>query len=451
MDSPYHSNDTIAAIATPPGAGGIGVIRVSGPSVPSIIHELLGDQLKPRYATYSRFRDQQGNLLDQGIALHFPQPNSFTGEHVLELHAHGSPVMLNLLLQRLFQLGARPARPGEFSERAFHNDKIDLTQAEAIADLIASRSEIAARAALRSLEGDFSRKVNLILKLIIRLRTYVEAAIDFSEEEINFLSSPHLLKDLDILQKKISTLLIEAEQGAQLRDGLHVVIVGPPNAGKSSLMNMLAQSERAIVTAIPGTTRDTLRETIQIDGIALNLVDTAGLRDSSDIVEQEGIRRAYDELACADVMLLMIPSGSVFSDTSIFGKISQKTQKIIVHNKIDLTDEPAHAKYSGNEVSVWMSVKTGEGLELLRQELKRLAGYGEGSEGTFSARARHVQALKQVAAHLNATRQWLEIGQMGELVAEELRIAQQSLSSITGEFVADDLLGEIFSNFCIGK
>lgn len=444
------NTDTIAAVATPLGTGGIGVVRVSGPAVPAITHALLGVHLAPRYATYSKFCDQRGNVLDKGIALYFPQPNSFTGEHVLELHGHGSPVVLNLLLQRLFQLGARTARPGEFSERAFHNNKLDLVQAEAIADLIASRSEVAARAALRSLEGEFSCKVNLLLNSIVRLRVYIEAAIDFPEEEIDFLAAPELLSDLIVVQQQMGNLLAETQRGAQLRDGLHVVIAGRPNVGKSSLLNALTQTDRAIITPIPGTTRDILRENVQIDGIALTLVDTAGLREASDLVEQEGIRRAYDELDSADVILLVTDSISLDQDRSLLEKISTKAKTIILHNKIDLTNETARCEQQ-NESHLWLSVQTGEGLELLREELKSLAGYGDGSEGAFSARIRHVQALEQVALQLDAARHALQIEHAGELAAEELRIAQDKLGSITGKFVADDLLGEIFSSFCIGK
>ena len=444
------SADTIAAIATPPGAGGIGVLRVSGPQARAIAAALCGKNPEPRIFHFAAFRDDDGGILDRGLAVFFKAPRSFTGEDVLELHAHGSPVLLDLLLKRVCALGARHARPGEFSERAFLNDKIDLAQAEAIADLIASGSEAAARAALRSLEGDFSKAVRGLFDALVQVRTWLEAALDFPEEEIDFLSAPQLTDALAALRAQADALLAAARRGVVLRDGLHVVIVGRPNAGKSSLLNALAQSERAIVTAIPGTTRDVLRESVNLDGIALTLVDTAGLRDSDDVVEREGMRRARQELAQADVAILVSSSAHVDADRELLADCPVGAKRVVVHNKIDLSGEPAHRESVGDELHLWLCAHTGAGIEQLRAELARLAGRGDGAHGAFSARTRHVQALQQVVKQLqNAALQLQQ--RSGELAAEELRQAQQRLSEITGEFTSDDLLGKIFSTFCIGK
>ena len=441
--------DTIVAIATPPGAGGIGVLRVSGSRARAIAKALTDKNPKARSFHFAAFRDADDSILDRGLVAFFKAPRSFTGEDVLELHAHGAPIVLDLLLQRVCALGARPARPGEFSERAFLNGKLDLTQAEAIADLIASDSEAAARAALRSLEGDFSNAVRALLEGLVRLRAWLEAALDFPEEEIDFLSAPQLSSELAAVRAQTEELLAAARRGVVLRDGLHVVIVGRPNAGKSSLLNALAQSERAIVTPIPGTTRDVLRESVNLDGIALTLVDTAGLRDSHDIVEQEGMRRARSELARADVAILVTDSAHAAGDRALLDICAGGATRIIVHNKIDLSGEAARSE-AGEEIHVWLSAQHGAGLVELRAVLARLAGRGEGTQGAFSARTRHVQALEKVAEHLYGAVAQLQ-HRAGELAAEELRQAQRCLSEITGEFTSDDLLGTIFSTFCIGK
>ena len=443
--------DTIAAIATPPGAGGVGIVRVSGPKARAIALGLTGRNPQPRKVYFGAFRDKGRAILDRGLSIFFAAPKSFTGEDVLELQAHGSPVVLNLILQRACELGARPARAGEFSERAFLNGKLDLIQAEAVADLIAAGSEASARAALRSLEGDFSRSVHALFEALVNLRAWLEAALDFPEEEIDFLSAPQLSDGLRRLDAQLADLLAATRRGVVLRDGLHVVIVGRPNAGKSSLLNALAQSERAIVTDIAGTTRDVLRETVNLDGIALMLADTAGLRESADTVEAEGMRRARVELARADVAILVTESAHVESDLALLDACAPGAVRIVVHNKIDLSSEATRAETLANgEIHVWLSARTGDGLALLREELKRLAGQGDGTPGAFSARARHVQALEAVAVHLRAAKEQLE-HRAGELAAEELRQAQQTLGEITGQFSSDDLLGKIFSTFCIGK
>lgn len=446
-----QTDDTIAAIATPNGAGGIGVVRVSGPRSLEIANALIGKKPQPRIVHFSIFRDRDGYTIDRGLAIYFAAPRSFTGEDVLELHTHGSPVVLDLLLRQIYSLGARPARPGEFSERAFLNGKIDLVQAEAIADLISAGSEAAARAAMRSLDGEFSKRVSDLFDGLVRLRAWLEAALDFPEEEIDFLSAPQLTTELTTLRAKLSDMLDAAQRGAILRDGLHVVIVGRPNAGKSSLLNALAQSERAIVTAIAGTTRDVLREAINLDGITLTLVDTAGLRESADEVEREGIRRAHAELARADVAVLVTDTESVTLDRQLLTNVAAGAIPIIIHNKIDLAHENAGSERdSGGALHVYLSARSGDGLPLLRDELRRLGGATESGTGTFSARTRHVAALREVTAHLQAAAEHLN-NRIGELAAEELRAAQQSLGEITGEFHSDDLLGAIFSTFCIGK
>ncbi len=443
--------DTIAAVATPAGAGGVGVLRVSGPAAPAIACALLGRAPRPRHAHYAALRDAAGELIDRGLLLHFPAPRSFTGEDVLELQTHGAPVVLDLLLRRVCALGARPARPGEFSERAFLNGKLDLAQAEAVADLIASRSEASARAALHSLDGLFSRRVHDLLQGLIRLRLWIEAAIDFPEEEIDFLATPDLQRDLDALRAEVATLLADTRRGVRLVDGLHAVIVGRPNAGKSSLLNALAATDRAIVTPVPGTTRDLLREHIDVDGVALTLVDTAGLRDSADAIEQEGMRRARAELARADVALLVTDAAHAQADRALLPELPTGCSVLTLCNKIDLDGVAARREQTADGVTLYLSARTGAGLDLLRAELRQLAGAGEGSAGAFSARTRHVLALEQVAFHVDAAAHALRVMRAGELAAEELRQAQQYLGELTGEFTADDLLGRIFASFCIGK
>lgn len=442
--------DTIAAIASAPGAAGVGVLRVSGPAVPAIVRQLLGRDPRPRHAHFAAFRDALGELIDQGLLLYFPAPASYTGEHVLELQGHGSTVLLDGLLRRVCQLGARLARPGEFTERAFLNGKMDLTQAEAVADLIAARSQAGARAALHSMEGMFSRKVDALLQALIALRVHIEAAIDFPEEEIDFLADPAITRQLDALRERLADLLREAQRGVRLNDGLRVAIIGRPNAGKSSLLNALAGSDRAIVTDIAGTTRDVLRESLSLDGVALELADTAGLRETDDPVEREGVRRAHGELARADVALLVTDTPHAEHDLALLGDLPASVERLVLINKIDLAH--AHARYEirADAIWVWASAKTGEGLDALRDHLKQLAGAGSG-EGAFSARRRHVLALEQVAVHLDSAADVLLATRAGELAAEELRQAQHALGEITGTYSSDDLLGAIFSSFCIGK
>ncbi len=447
-----QTRDTIAAIATPPGVGGVGVLRVSGSKAHAIAQALIGKLTRPRVFHFSTFRDGDGAALDNGLAVTFAAPRSFTGEDVLELHAHGSPVVLNLLLRRVCALGARPARPGEFSERAFLNGKIDLIQAEAVADLIAAGSEAAARAALRSLDGEFSAQVHNLLNALIHLRAWLEAALDFPEEEIDFLGAPELEDGLGALRTQLAQLLAATRRGVVLREGLHVVIVGRPNAGKSSLLNALAQSERAIVTEVPGTTRDVLRESIALEGVELTLVDTAGLRHTQDPIEQEGMRRARAELGRADVAILVTDTANLDADRNLLAECADTATRLFVHNKIDLGKETARVERDGDEsIHIYLSAIRGDGLAELRAELARLAGRGDGTQGAFSARTRHVDALQRVARHLQAADACLREQRAGELAAEELLQAQRALGAITGQYSSDDLLGAIFSSFCIGK
>lgn len=453
MTSRPGDTDTIAAIATPPGRGGVGMVRVSGALVPTIATELLGDIPEPRRAALRTFRDAAGDMLDSGLALYFPGPNSFTGEDVLELHGHGGPVVMDMLLARVLGLGARNAQPGEFTQRAFLNDKIDLTQAEAIADLIDSGSSQAARAALRSLQGEFSVAVHSLTEAVTETRMHVEAAIDFPEEEVDFLADNALHARINAAIGLCEQITAKAQQGALLREGMTVVIAGRPNAGKSSLLNRLAGYEAAIVTDIPGTTRDVLRERIHVDGMPLHIADTAGLREDADVVEAEGIRRAHNEMTRADRILYVIDATRTLDDETMRAELAALPQDIpvsVVLNKIDLAKTTSRYEQS-RPPRLHISATTGEGIDLLREHLKECMGFQGAGTGTISARRRHLDALNRANAHLlEAQRQLLE-RRAGELMAEELRQAQQCLAEITGEFTPDDLLGRIFTTFCIGK
>ncbi|MGN6314377.1 MAG: tRNA uridine-5-carboxymethylaminomethyl(34) synthesis GTPase MnmE [Rhodanobacteraceae bacterium] len=445
------ATETIVAIATPPGSGGIGVLRVSGPRVPQIAQAWLGEIPRPRMARLAELKDEHGAPIDRALLLYFEAPHSFTGEHVLEIHAHGAPVVLDALRRCVCAFGARPARAGEFSERAFLNGKLDLAQAEAIADLIASRSEAQARAALRSLQGEFSSRVQALQRALTEVRVHVEAAIDFPEEEIDFLADPALRTRVDDVHGQLRNLLVEARRGVRLTDGLHVAIVGRPNVGKSSLLNALAADERAIVAEIPGTTRDVLREEIHMDGITLTLADTAGLREAGDAIEIEGIRRARAELARADVALLVTDAQHVQADLGLLDEAPTLTARVVAINKIDLDGARPSRDTRGRTEMIAVSARTGAGLDLLRDALKELAGASDAEQGAFSARARHVLALERALAHVDSADCVLREAGAGELAAEELRQAQRQLGEITGEFTTEDLLGAIFSTFCIGK
>lgn len=447
-------HDTIAAIATPAGVGGVGIVRISGDAaVVAIAQAIIGRCPTPRHAEFATFRDADGHTIDQGIALYFPAPHSFTGEHVLELQGHGGPVVMDLLLAAVLTQGARIARAGEFSERAFLNDKLDLAQAEAVADLIEAGTASAARAAMQSLQGVFSQHIRALVDQLIHLRMYVESAIDFPEEDIDFLNDGHIAQQLTALQQQLAKIQAQAGQGQLLRDGMKLVIVGQPNAGKSSLLNQLSGHDSAIVTAIPGTTRDVLREFIHIDGMPLHIIDTAGLRDSDDEVEQEGIRRAWQEIEQADHVVLLIDSqkGITAADAAIHSKLPTNIALTLIHNKIDLSAEPPSKAAHDWGTAIRLSAKTGVGMDLLRQHLLACMGYQQANEGIFSARRRHIDALQRAAEQLANADVQLHQFQAGELVAEELRLAQQHLNEITGEFTSDDLLGQIFSQFCIGK
>lgn len=444
--------DTIAAIATPPGKGGIGIVRVSGPLVPSLIEDCFGRPLPPRQAELRAFRDRDGEILDRGIALFFEAPHSYTGEHVLELQAHGGPVVLSLLLQRMLELGARQARPGEFTERAFLNDRMDLAQAEAVIDLIDSSSEQAARAAARSLQGLFSDTVQELKEMLLQLRVYIEAALDFPEEEIDFLADAELAARMRELQRRLGEVRQSLRVGRLLKDGLNVLILGRPNAGKSSLLNRLAGRETAIVTEIAGTTRDVLREHIHIDGVPLHIIDTAGLRDSEDPVEREGVRRAWAEVDEADHVLLIVDdrTGVSAEEERIIAALPADKPFDLIRNKIDLSPRAPFVETAGSRKTIGLSAKTGAGVELLLAHLKQSIGAGQTLENAVTARQRHVDAIAEVDRHVNRAADQLQARQ-GELAAEELKLAQQALGSITGEFHSDDLLGQIFSSFCIGK
>ena len=443
---------TIAAIATPPGRGGIGIVRLSGPLTRRIAEAMLGQLPRSRHATFANFLDASGQALDQGLALFFPAPHSFTGEDVLELHGHGGPVVLDMLLARALELGARLARPGEFSERAFLNGKLDLAQAEAVADLIEAGSESAARSALRSLGGEFSKRVHALVEGLTRLRMYVEAAIDFPEEEIDFLADERVTQELDVLTQDIGKLLASTQQGVLLHDGMTVVLAGPPNAGKSSLLNALAQSDAAIVSPIPGTTRDVLRERIHLDGMPLHIVDTAGLRESRDEIEAEGIRRARAQMERADrVLLVLDDTVHGVLPAEVLQHIPARLPRSVIRNKIDLSGRAPGVMKTLEEIEIALSAKTGEGLDDLHRHLKECMGFQPAGEGTFMARRRHLDAIRRAQACLVQGKARFKESRAGELLAEELRLAQQALSEITGEFAPDDLLGRIFSSFCLGK
>lgn len=451
-------SDTITAIATPPGKGGVGIVRVSGPLAKIIAETLIGFSPTSRHAHFCEIRDQNANLLDEGIVIFFPGPNSFTGEDVLEIQGHGGPIILDSIVNVVLELGARMAKPGEFSERAFLNDKLDLAQAEAIADLIDSASTQAAKNALRSLKGEFSAAIDTLVEQLIGLRMYVEAAIDFPEEEIDFLSDGKVAADLQQITESLNTVFEKAKQGSILREGMQVVIAGPPNAGKSSLLNALAGKDSAIVTDIAGTTRDVLREHIHIDGLPLHIIDTAGLRESPDTVEQEGIRRAWREIEQADEILLVVDSNVTRSTQpekiwpQFIDKLADTSHISVIQNKCDLSGiPPGYQTANAPHTVIAISAQAGLGIDTLKDHLKRAIGYKDNIEGSFSARRRHLEALEQARRYLRNGSEQLNQHGAGELLAEDLRLCQQALGEITGSFSNDDLLGKIFSSFCIGK
>lgn len=452
------TNDSIVAQATAPGRGSVGIVRVSGSAASHIAKQILGKVPAPRQAEYLPFKDHQGNTLDQGIALFFKAPHSFTGEDILELQGHGGQVVIDLLLKHICQQqNVRLARPGEFSERAFLNDKLDLAQAEAIADLIDASSEQAARSAMRSLQGEFSNKIHSLVEQLIQLRMYVEAAIDFPEEEIDFLSDGKVATDLQQIMQSLEKVRQQAKQGSIMREGMRVVIAGKPNAGKSSLLNALAGRDAAIVTDIAGTTRDVLREHIHLDGMPLHIIDTAGLRNAADKVEQIGIERAWQEITQADRVLFMLDSQAEqqADPATIWPEFIQRLPKHIgltmLRNKVDISGEATGEQQGYDYPTFAISAKQGLGIDALVSHLQACMGFQAGGEGQFLARRRHIHALNNAAEHLNNGQQQLEEYNAGELLAEELRLAQQQLNEITGEFTSNDLLGRIFSSFCIGK
>lgn len=445
--------ETIASLATPPGRGGIGVVRISGRLAGEVAKRILGHIPKPRYAEYLPFNNSAGEIIDEGIALYFPSPNSFTGEDVLELQGHGGPVVMDRLLSSILEGSEiRAANPGEFSERAFLNGKMDLAQAEAIADLIEASSVEAAQSALRSLHGEFSEKIDYLVEKLTELRIYVESAIDFPEEEIDFLADGEVQQRLTDVINRLQQVQQSAKQGNILREGMNIVLAGQPNAGKSSLLNALAGEESAIVTDIAGTTRDLLKQEINIDGMPLHIIDTAGLRESSDPVEQEGIRRAWQAIEAADRVLLLIDDRSGFGDQDeeILEQFPEKLAVTIIHNKIDLTDSVASIDEVGSRARVTLSARDGIGIDILRTHIKESMGYRGHGEGSFMARRRHLDAINRAQHNLDMGQQLLDQGS-GELLAEELRLAQIALGEITGEVTSDELLGKIFSSFCIGK
>jgi tRNA modification GTPase len=446
------ATDTIAAIATAPGRSGIGVIRISGPraGLSAIIEQAIGKTLKPRRAILADFRDHQGAAIDHGLALYFPAPHSYTGEDVLELQAHGGPVVLQLLLRRCLELGARVAEPGEFTKRAFLNNKLDLAQAESVADLIDATTAEAARSAVRSLHGAFSECIHGLTRALTELRVLVEATLDFPEEEIDFLKAADAEGRLSAVRRRLDEVLEASRQGSLLREGIRIVLAGQPNVGKSSLLNRMAGEELAIVTEIPGTTRDAIRQSIDVEGVPAHIIDTAGLRDSDDPVEKIGVARTWEAIGKADLVLLLLDAtqGEEPADRAILERLPKKLPCLRVFNKIDLTGHAPAVERQGETAVVWLSAKTGAGVDLLRSTLLKTIGWHSTGEGVYMARARHLQALDQARGYL---RRAAAQGRQFELLAEELRLAQEALSRITGEFTADDLLGEIFSRFCIGK
>jgi tRNA modification GTPase len=467
-----NNNTTIAALATAPGRGGVGIIRLSGPNSLIIVEQIIQRKPQARYAHYLPFYDTDNNEIDAGIVLYFPAPHSFTGEEVIELQGHGGPIVMDMLLQQVFSLGATPAKPGEFSERAFLNNKLDLTQAEAIADLIDASSEQAARSALRSLQGQFSLLIHQQVKALINLRIYVEAAIDFPEEEIDFLSDGKVEQDTKNILMDLNNILIQAQQGCLIREGMNVAIVGEPNAGKSSLLNILSGKESAIVTDVAGTTRDVLKEEINIDGMPLHIIDTAGLRDSNCEVEKIGIQRAWQVIENADQILLVIDETQYdqttknnrfkltnkpistpinYNYTQLLEQFPNSVNITLIHNKIDQVNKQPTILTIEQYTHIYLSAKKGIGIELLKEHLKQCMGFQNAGEGSFMARRRHLEAINDAIFSVEQGLLQLQHCSAGELLAEELRQAQNSLSKITGEFTSDDLLGQIFTNFCIGK
>jgi len=445
-----HKSDTICALATAYGQSGIGVIRVTGPLSKSISKKILHQDLQPRYAYYGSFFDNDNNLIDKGVAIAFPGPNSYTGEDVVEFQGHGGVSVIRKLLETIISLDVRVAEPGEFTKRAFLNGKMDLVQAEAVQDLIQSSSEESALSAVRSLTGEFSEKINQILSELISLRVFVEATIDFSDEEIDFLESHEVSSKLHSLKLTLLNILESANQGAILRDGIHVAIAGKPNAGKSSLLNSLTKQPSAIVTDVAGTTRDVLKETIQIDGMPIHIIDTAGLHNSDNIIEQEGIRRAHTEINNADVVLLVYDASDKSVDLSILPESVKDKPKIVIKNKIDLTGSKTGIQKIQNNPEISISAKNGDGIDIVRKALADFAGLNSNTEGVFLARKRHIIAINETLSFINSAISQLD-GGASELVAEDLRQAGMHLGQITGEFSSDDLLGQIFSSFCIGK
>lgn len=448
------SPDIIAAIATPSGRGGIGVIRISGKNLTKLAETILGKLPKPRYAHYSQFLDANNQVIDQGIALYFPAPNSYTGEDVLELQGHGGPAVMNLLLSQCLSAGARLAEPGEFTLRAYLNNKIDLIQAESVADIIAASTTEAARCAVNSLQGHFSAKIEELVSLLITLRMLIEATLDFPEDEIDNLQALQIKEKLDHIHAQLEQIFLAAQQGNLLQEGIKIVLAGAPNVGKSSLLNQLVQDDVAIVTEIPGTTRDTIQRTITIAGIPIHIIDTAGLRETSDIVEQKGIERTHAAIKNASMIIWLVDSSQHQADIKDqIQDIPPDKPQLTVFNKIDLLNEVPRIEDKENNIKIHVSAKAGTGIELLRKKILEIAGwqFNPAGEGLFMARQRHLEALTQARTHLENAQRFTENEYQLELLAEELRLSQSALSSITGQFTADDLLGQIFSHFCIGK